>query len=77
MMNDRMLHQLKTLLEDISPPEKKILDFGGKVIICTGDFCQLPPVLKRGHKPIWKDSLFRDSFKFFQLNTVHRQEGIL
>lgn len=73
MMNNLMFQAILSTLNRIPLPGKEGQPFGGRILIWTGDFCQLPPVLQRGELPVWQDKLFRELFTFYELSVIHRQ----
>jgi ATP-dependent DNA helicase PIF1 len=69
---------LLDLLDSIARQKRGQLPFGGIQIILTGDFYQLPPVVKNNQKlafafqaKCWKETIH----SCFELKTVHRQKG--
>jgi len=49
MINKEVLHYIDKTVRSVCPINKRHLSFGGKIVLISGDFKQLPPVvLNRG-----------------------------
>ena len=78
MLRSDLLELIDALLKYVMGNEKP---FGGKQVIFSGDFCQLPPVVKRDEvlKRPWsfQSPVFNDlDFKIIYLTEIKRQDDV-
>ena len=50
MLNKLYLEALDWSMKDLVPAQDKEKKFGGKVVLVSGDFCQLLPVLEKASR---------------------------
>ncbi len=85
MVRTDLLNSLEQVLRHTAPFGFQFLPFGGRQIIVSGDFCQLPPVITNGHDYNLLHEIHGGTFAFESaawqmasfhnvvLQTVHRQ----